>query len=71
MSFVSSGGERVGLAPLHSGIKNTNAKLNNHSVKKIRKLYLTDKYSQKEISNIFNVSQGTIHSILKLKTWKI
>lgn len=46
------------------------AKLNNKKVIKIRKIYKTGKYSQREISEMFKVSKFTIYAVISRKSWK-
>lgn len=46
------------------------SKLTESQVKEIRSLYRTNKYSQRDIANKFNVSQYTIMSIVNGVTWK-
>lgn len=52
------------------GEKNPRAKLTIDDVKKIKKLYATGKYTQKEIGKMFNVSDVSISYIVIGKTWK-
>lgn len=53
-----------------SGEKNGKAILTRNQVKKIRKLYSTKRYSQRELGKIFKVSQTAIRYIVIKKTWK-
>lgn len=46
------------------------AKLKDHQIKEIRKLYKTTEYSFQNIGKKFNVSKKTILDIIHNKTWK-
>ena len=50
---------------------NERAKLNWKKVEKIRKLYKTGKYTQKEIGRKYGVTDTTISFIIRNSTWKI
>ena len=50
------------------GVLNSQAKLNWEKVREIRAL--KDKYSRKELAQLFNVSVGTIGDIINERTWK-
>jgi hypothetical protein len=52
------------------GENNPSAKLNWDMVRKIRKLDVTNKYTQQELAEKFNLTQATIWPILVHKTWK-
>ena len=45
------------------------ARLKNADIRKIRRLYNTDKYTQREIGNMFGVCQQQIHRIISKKRW--
>lgn len=49
---------------------NTNTKLTNNQVKKIRELYFNNKYSSKSLAEIFSVSTATILNIISRRTYK-
>ena len=57
------------ISKLTSGENNPNAKLNLNIVEKIRQLWLTKKYTQKQLSNKYNVSIGCIKGIITNRTW--
>ena len=46
------------------------SKLNKEQVLEIRKLYATGKYTQKELSLIYNVKSNSISCIVNGLTWK-
>jgi len=46
------------------------SKLKEKDVLKIRKMYLTKKYTQEYLANLFNIGKATMNYILKRKTWK-
>jgi len=60
---------KIGLR-CNKGEKNSQAKLTEREVLKIRELYKTGKYTQKEIGNIFNNSHQNISGIINRKRWK-
>ena len=60
---------RLGLMN-QKGENHARSKLNKKDVLKIRELYATGKYLQKEIAKIFNVAQTTINSIITYRRWK-
>jgi predicted XRE-type DNA-binding protein len=55
----------------NTGENNSNSKLNWLIVCAIRDLYSTGKYSQNELSKIFNISQSRISKITKKQIWKL
>jgi predicted XRE-type DNA-binding protein len=59
----------LGLNNGRKGEKNNNSKVTVKQVKKIRKLYSTGKFYQKVLGELFGISQTSINSIVKLKTW--
>lgn len=59
---------KMGLHNL-KGEKNTQAKLNGNQVVKIRKMYKTKKYYQRDIAKIFKVDRKTISDIVLYKSW--
>lgn len=59
--------EKIRLSEL--GENNTNAKLTKNQVLKIVDLSKTNKYSQVELSKMFNTSEGTISRILSGLRW--
>jgi hypothetical protein len=54
----------------HSGEKGGNHKLTWKKVKKIRKLYATGKYTQRQLAKKFKVDDSTISGIVNFKFWK-
>lgn len=52
------------------GSENVYSKLTEQDVLKIRELHLTEKYTCKKLSNMYNVSTNNIYSILKRNSWK-
>lgn len=52
------------------GSENVSSKLTEQDVLKIRELHLTEKYTCKKLSNMYNVSTNNIYSILKRNSWK-
>lgn len=59
---------KIGLHNLR-GERNTQSKLKGHQVIKIRKMYNTGNYYQKDIAKIFNVDRKTISDITLYKSW--
>jgi hypothetical protein len=55
----------------HKGEKNTKAKLSWEKVSKMRNMYNSGKYSQKELSIIFGVVRSVICGIVTNKLWVI
>lgn len=51
------------------GEKNAYSKLTKKKVLSIRDKYDSGKYSQIELSDMFNISKTTIHNVVKRKTW--
>ena len=51
------------------GEGNRMAKLTEKKVKKVRDLYATGKYTQKQLADRFGVGQATISRILSGKSW--
>lgn len=56
-------------AEVTRGERNGKAKLTKDLVKKIRKMYATDKYTQKELSKKFKMSIGHISVIIRRRCW--
>lgn len=54
----------------NSGLNNPNVKYNWKMICAIRDLYNTENYSQNELANMFNLSQGRISKIVNNKIWK-
>ena len=52
------------------GIKNFKSKLNEKQVKEIRNLYLSGKYSQRQLGKMYNVKHCTIGRIINKINWK-
>lgn len=50
--------------------KRQNLKLNINLARKIREIYKTEKYTQKQLGTKYQVNQSTIHLIVKNKIWK-
>lgn len=46
------------------------SKLDNSKVREIRELYAATKYTQKQLSKIYGVSESVISSVVQRKTWK-
>lgn len=55
---------------LARGEKQGSSKLTENQIVKIRKMYKTNKFSQREIAKKFSVSQHNIHRITNNETWK-
>lgn len=53
----------------HRGETNTNAKLDWEKVESIRSLYVTGKYSHRDLSAMFGVSCGAVSCVLENRTW--
>lgn len=49
---------------------NPAAKLKPHDVKRVRAMWATNRYTQKELANAFDVSRQTISGIVNRQTWK-
>ncbi len=60
----------MGLLSTKKGEENPASKLTKINVKEIRKLYSTGLYTQRFISNKFNISFSTIHLVVRNKIWK-
>ena len=52
------------------GERNNQAKLTEDDVIKIRSLYVPHKYPTTRLAKEFDVSKGTIHHIIRGRTWK-
>lgn len=52
------------------GTRNVNAKLNDQSVKEIRRAYASGALTQKQLADQFGVSPQAIRSILSKETWR-
>lgn len=62
-----------GLLVINPGLfaeANCNAQLTLLKAQKIRQLHKTQKYSLKDLANMFNVHISTIHSVVTEKTWR-
>ena len=57
-------------SPFKKGENHINVKLNKIIINKIRDLYLTDKYSQKDLSTLFSINLRTIYDIVNYRTWR-
>jgi hypothetical protein len=55
----------------HKWELNTNSKITIEDAKKIRLLYKTGNYSQKELGKLYKLDQTTIWALVNNKTWKI
>jgi group I intron endonuclease len=53
-----------------SGDNSVNSKITFEIVRKIRNLYLTENYSHRKLSKIFNISKTQITNIINNKQWK-
>jgi len=62
--------KRKGRIYERSGEKNPNARLTQKQVDKIREMYATGKYFQKEIGKMFSVKQDVISKITTKTKWK-
>lgn len=60
----------LGLAIGNSGEKNGYSTLTEKEVKRVRKMYITGKYTQTKLAKIFKVGQFCIWSIVHNKTWR-
>ena len=58
-----------GRQPKHNGSKNPNSKLTFSEIEKIRELYSTGLYKQKDLANMFGVNQPHISRIIRRKAW--
>ena len=65
-------GRNVGInyAFLRKGEKHGRAKLTESQIKEIKELSLTNKYFQREIAVMFNISQTQISKIILNQSWK-
>ncbi len=61
---------RDGLMPDISGELNIFAKLTDWDVNKIRELWKTGEYTQKQLAYLFDISRSQIPSIVSGKNWK-
>ena len=52
------------------GVKNGSAKLSPEDVFKIKEIYSTSKYSQREVGLMFGVKRQTVTNIITGKKWK-
>lgn len=62
--------DKKGRAGVRRGELNPMAKVTTEDVHKIRKLYNHKICSQRVLGILFNVSQGTIHNIVREKEWR-
>jgi len=46
------------------------AKLSHEDVKKIRRLYATKEFTQKELGMLYHVTESTVNSLIKRRHWK-
>ena len=53
-----------------SGVKNGRSKLNRAKVKKIREMYSTGKFYQRELGEMFGVTASLFSSIVNFQAWK-
>ena len=60
---------KLGLFRDQRGLKNSQCKLTNAKVVKIRKLFTTGKYTKKYLSSMYNVSPGLISHIILRRVW--
>ena len=65
----SSHAWKIGLTPILKGESCGKSVLNNEKVINIRKMY-SEGLSQKQISNLFKVTQANISEIVRYRTWK-
>jgi len=63
-------GREPPVAPVLRGEANGNVRLARRQVCQIRKLYATGKHTQRELAELFGVSQTTIGEIVRRETWK-
>ena len=56
--------------PIKFGEDNNSAKLTNHQVRKIRRLYKTGKYTQKRLGRKYGVASSTIGQITSGRKWR-
>lgn len=54
----------------HRGERNMSSKLKGSDIRRIRALYETGKYTQKELGLRFGVSGSTINGIVRRTAWK-
>lgn len=62
--------EKKGRGVDNKGEKNSRAKLTLNQVEKIRELYETAKYFQRELGVLFSVSRSNIREIVNKNSWK-
>ena len=62
--------QRIRMSIQKQGEKNSNAKLTEKQVLKIRKIRFEENVNMKEISKMFNVSESCINKIVSYRTWK-
>ncbi len=55
---------------LRQGERGSGSKKTEDEILEIRRLYATKKYTQKQLSKMFNIIQPTISQIVRRKTWK-
>ncbi len=55
--------------PTKEGIENPNSKLNIIIVADIREKYATGNYTQRNLANLYNITQVTVWQIVNKKTW--
>ena len=60
----------LNLIPRKKGAEMYNAKLNDESVREIRRLYSTGKYTQSALDKLFGVGEGTVNKIVRNLAWK-
>lgn len=56
--------------PVMYGEQHPNHVLTREKASDIRRLYATGEYTQRQLGSVFGVSQATIKSILKNRTWR-
>lgn len=60
---------KIKMGIVRSGDKNGGAKLNWHQVREIRELHKTQKYSQQQLADFYQVSRGSVKPIIHNKAW--
>lgn len=61
---------RANRSGFNAGEKHPFAKLNEFQVMEIRRLYATGEYTNRQLTEMFNVSGGTISNIVNWRIWK-
>ena len=68
--MVKKNRQFCGERPYAKGSKNTQSKLTEKKVIKVRKMYKSSNFTMKELSEKFYVSKSVIHAVIHYITWK-